>query len=376
MEEQAPLACKFPDCDSSMLTFYGMAALQQHMNTAHNGQVVDMCPFKGCDGITKRGNKRVKHGQLGICPMFVEWEQQQSGQFVDEEEFEIDMILRERISPFTGGRSFLVKWKGVWDEQYTWVEENDMTNAPELLEAFNRLTPNEGPESPRLQKILDEEDDRVKRKKSKRKIVPPKKHQQNPVKRESMEIREEATTNISNNTHISTKPIKKFAEGQQLIFCYGEKWYKAQIAANILTDGKRPTICLNVEDGCVEPPLHLCDKAGRNQNGLLENEKSELQYKLKESDKERSVLAETLRDLLGFLCPPAFRLKPDQIHNMEDKDLANFDLEEFINVFETTLPLKEAMMMSAKKNAEAAPPPKVETQDESAPPKDTELGND
>eukprot|EP00039_Didymoeca_costata_P007880 m.104800 g.104800 ORF g.104800 m.104800 type:complete len:76 (-) comp13858_c0_seq3:26-253(-) len=72
--------------------------------------VVDMCPFKGCDGITKRGNKRVKHGQLGICPMFVEWEQQQSGQFVDEEEFEIDMILRERISPFTVTLTLILRY--------------------------------------------------------------------------------------------------------------------------------------------------------------------------------------------------------------------------------------------------------------------------
>lgn len=82
-----------------MLTFYGMAALQQHMNTAHNGQgsinLHDTCMIipwlqlwicarsKGVMGLRKgslfsfclhadlmlkiqfRGNKRVKHGQLG-----------------------------------------------------------------------------------------------------------------------------------------------------------------------------------------------------------------------------------------------------------------------------------------------------------------------
>jgi hypothetical protein len=54
-----------------------------------------------------------------------------------EERYEVERILQHRVSPRSGARSYLVRWKGYGVEDDSWVPRCDL-HAPDLLRAYHR----------------------------------------------------------------------------------------------------------------------------------------------------------------------------------------------------------------------------------------------
>jgi len=53
-----------------------------------------------------------------------------------EEEFEVEKILNKRV--VRGKEKFLVQWKGYTAEEDTWENRENLGNAKELVEEFER----------------------------------------------------------------------------------------------------------------------------------------------------------------------------------------------------------------------------------------------
>ena len=54
-----------------------------------------------------------------------------------EEEFEVEKIINKRM--VRGEKKFLVRWKGYMAEKDTWESRENLENAKELVEEFERI---------------------------------------------------------------------------------------------------------------------------------------------------------------------------------------------------------------------------------------------